>query len=270
MTIQKLSKANKKLLNVNFRAVILFCIVIYGLAIFQDYLFSKFKSTSFYWSDTMLYNVYWLLFIPFVQFAVYVYSKVRPKTIKTKILYAIASGSGFSSLHIFIFTVAFIIGSNIIYPIPHRFSTIFKNAISNQLQITVIVYLFLPFFKDYLNRKKQQKEDVLNQRYITVKNGSRRIKVDTSTILFIQTDRPYTAVFSINQKLLHDESLKRLEELLDPKVFIRVHRSVIINKNHIIEMSSRNNGDYDGILSNGQSVRFSRHYRKNWNALFIH
>ncbi len=214
--------------------------------------------------------MYWLLFIPFVQFANYVHTKVWPETIKTKILYALASGLVFSALHIFIFSLIFILGSHIIYPIPHRFATIFKNAISNQSQITIIVYLFLPFFMDYLNRKKQRKEDVSDQRFITVKNGTRRIKVDTSSVLFIQTDRPYTAVISSDKKLLHDESLKKLEKSLDPKVFIRVHRSVIINKNHITEISSRKNGDYDGILTNGQSVRFSRHYRQNWNTLLDH
>ena len=60
MTIrtQELRKLNSKLLNTNLRAIILFCILIYGLAIFQDYLFSRFKSTGFYWSDTMLYNFF--------------------------------------------------------------------------------------------------------------------------------------------------------------------------------------------------------------------
>lgn len=270
MTTQKLSKTNRKLLNANFRVTILLCFVIYGLAIFQDYLFSRFKSIGFYWSDTMLYNIYWLLFIPLIKLASNAYSKIQPKTLIHKTFYALLFGVVFSVLHMFLFTSVFILGSNIIYPIPHRFSTILKNAISNQSQITIIVYLFLPFVIDFLNRKRFQQKNISNQRFINVKNGSRRIKVNVSTILFIQTDRPYTAVFSIDQKLLHDESLKKLEELLDPQVFIRVHRSVIINKNHITEMKSRKNGDYDGILTNGQSVRFSRHYRHNWKTLINH
>jgi hypothetical protein len=270
MTTKKLSKTNNKFLNMNFRVIILFCIIIYGLAILQDYLFSIFKSIGFYWSDTMLYNIYWLLFIPFIQFINYVYCKFQPKTQIKKILYALGSGLVFSILHILIFTSIFILLSNLIYPIPHRFSTILKNAISNQSQITIITYLFLPFVIEYLNRKKQQKENVAIHKFITVKNGTRKIKVDTSSILFIQTDRPYTTVYSNNQKLLHDESLKKLEKSLDPQVFIRVHRSVIINKNHITEIKSRKNGDYDGIITSGQTIRFSRHYRQNWNTLLNH
>ncbi len=270
MTNEKLSKVKNKFLNANFGVIILFCFVIYSLAIFQDYLFSIFKSTGFYWSDTMLYNTYWLLFIPFIQFANYIHSKFQLKTTFNKVIYASITSFIFSGLHILLFTSIFILGSNIVYPIPHRFSTIFKNAISNQLQITIITYLFLPFIIEYLNKKKQQKKDVSAQKYINVKNGTRRIKVDISTILYIQTDRPYTTVFSSNQKLLHDESLKKLEKLLDPQVFIRVHRSAIINKNYITEIKSRKNGDYDGIISNGQIIRFSRHYRQNWNKLLNH
>jgi two-component system LytT family response regulator len=270
MTTKELSKVKNKFFNANFRVIILFCFIIYGLAIFQDYLFSRFKSTGFYWSDTMLYNIYWLLFIPLIKFSNYVYNKYKPKTQIKKILYSLGSGFVFSILHIFIFTSIFILLSNIIYPIPHRFSTILKNAISNQSQITIITYLFLPFVIEYLNRKKQLKKNVLIQKYIIVKNGIRRIKVDTSTILFIQTDRPYTTVFSNNQKLLHDESLKKLEELLDPQIFIRVHRSTIINKNHITEIKSRKNGDHDGVITSGRIIRFSRHYRQNWNKLLNH
>ena len=77
-------------------------------------------------------------------------------------------------------------------------------------------------------------------------------------------------ICSDNQNFLHDESLKKLEGLLDSQIFLRVHRSVIINKHHITEIKSRKNGDYDGILSNGQSVRFSRHYRQNWDELLNH
>lgn len=244
MTIrtQELSRLNSKLLNTNLRAIFLFCFLIYGLAIFQDYLFSRFKSTGFYWSDTMLYNIYWLFFIPFIKLAKYAKTRVLPKIEKTKILYAFASGFIFTALHISVFSIIFIIGSNLIYEIPHRFSTILKNAISSQSQITILVYLFLPFVTDYLNRKKNQNNDITEQKFITVKNSTRITKLDVSTVLVIKTDRPYTVIFSLDQKLLHDESLKKLESLLDPHIFIRVHRSAIINKNHIKEISSQKMG----------------------------
>lgn len=260
---------NKKLLNPKFRVLVLFCVVLYFLAILQDYIFSKIRFTGFYWSDTMLYNIYWLLLIPFIAFANYSYHKVEPKTIINKILYCCVTGLIFSASHIFIFTSIFILGSNIIYSVPHKFSTILKSAISNQSQITIIIYLFIPLIIEYFT-KREEKKDTSFQKHITIKNGIRRIKVELSAITFIKADKPYTKIFSKNQELLHDESLKKLEKLLDPQTFIRVHRSHLINKNHIVELKSRKNGDYDGFLTNGQSVRFSRHYRQNWNILLNH
>ncbi len=265
--MMKINNTKSKLLNPSFRLLVVFCVILYGLAIFQDYIFSKVKPASFYWSDTMLYNIYWLLFIPFLKIANSIYHKVQPKSLVNKILYASITAFVFSILHIFLFTSIFIIGSHIIFPVPHRFLTIFKNAISNQLQITIIAYLCSPFVIDYFKRKRHTQKV---NKTIILKNGTRRIKIDTSSILFIKTDRPYTKVYSKDKKFLHDESLKKLEKLLDPQIFLRIHRSAILNKNHITELKSRKNGDYDGILTNGQTVRFSRHYRQNWNELLNH
>jgi LytTr DNA-binding domain len=269
MKIKELHITNSKILDPSFRILVVFCVVLYGLAIFKDYIFSETYSTGFYWSDTMLYNIYWLLFIPFMLFANFVYKKVQFKSLTNKILYASSTGLIFSLVHIFLFTSIFILVSNIIFPEPHRFSRIFKNAISNQLHITIIAYLFSPFVFEYLKRKIHNQIPNINKT-ITVKNGVRRINIDISTILFIKTDRPYTMIYSTKQKFLHDVSLKNLEGILDSQIFLRVHRSVIVNKNHIIELKSRKNGDYDGILTNGQSVRFSRHYRQNWSQLLNH
>ena len=264
------SRIRSKLFNHSFGVLVVFCIVLYGFAIFQDYVHSKLKVIGFYWTDTMLYNIYWLLFIPFIFIANSIYNKVQPKSQLNKVIFASSTGLVFSSLHIFIFTSIFILGSNLIYPIPHRFLTILKNAISNQWHITIITYLFSPIVFDYLNKKKQISKHLSLKKTLTVKNRSRRIIIDFDTILFIKADKPYTMICSDNQNFLHDESLKKLEGLLDAQIFLRVHRSVIINKHHITELKSRKNGDYDGILSNGQSVRFSRHYRQNWDELLNH
>jgi LytTr DNA-binding domain-containing protein len=267
--LQELRTTNSKILNPRFGLLVLFCFVLYGLAIFQDYIYSITKITGFYWSDTMLYNIYWLLFIPFMQFANFFYKKVQFKSLTNKILYASSTGLIFSLAHIYLFTSIFILGSNIIYFTPHRFSRILDNVISNQLHITILAYLFSPIVFEYL-KKKAYTPNPKTIKTITVKNGIRRIKIDISTILFIKSDRPYTMICTNSQKYLHDESLKVLESFIDSQIFLRVHRSSIVNKNYIIELKSRKNGDFDGILTNGQSVRFSRHYRQKWCELLTH
>lgn len=270
MHTEKLHITKSKRFYPNLRVLLLISIIIYGLAIFQDYVFSRIRVTGFYWTDTMLYNIYWLLFIPFIFIGNFVHTKFQTKTQARKVLYAFISAGIFSMVQMFVFTSIFIIASTLIFPVPHRFSTILKHVVSNQLHITVIIYLFSPFVLDYLKSRKQVKKQLPITNTITVKNGTRRIKIDISTILLIKADKPYTMVYANGQKFLHDESLKKLESVLDTETFFRVHRSFIINKNHITELKSRKNGDYDGTLSNGESVRLSRHYRQNWDTLLNH
>lgn len=269
METSKINKTNNTLLNLNTGILVLFCIALYGFAIFQDYIFSKVKLTGFYWSDTMLYNIYWLFFIPFIKIAQSLYNKFKPKSLTNKLLYALSTGIIFSVMHVLVFTSIFILGSHLIYDVPHRYSTILKNALSNQLHITVITYLVSSFVFDYLNKNKPVRSQKISNTII-LKNGTRRIRLDVSTIQLIKANRPYTMIYAKGQKFLHDESLKKIEKLLDAQVFLRVHRSAIVNKNYIEELKSRKNGDYDGILTNGESLRFSRHYRRNWNEILNH
>ncbi len=102
---------------------------------------------------------------------------------------------------------------------------------------------------------------------IKLKIGSKILSVSTAAIKFISTDKPYSIVYTNDRKFLDNKSLKEFETVLDPNVFLRVHRSSIINVNYVKELKSRNNGDYDATLQSGQVIRLSRHFRNNWKQL---
>ncbi len=53
--------SQSRLSNMNFFA---FLLLVAALATGQDALFAFLKNTSFYWSESLLYKMYWLLFIP--------------------------------------------------------------------------------------------------------------------------------------------------------------------------------------------------------------
>jgi two-component system LytT family response regulator len=50
-------------------------------------------------------------------------------------------------------------------------------------------------------------------------------------------------------------------EHLDPRTFVRIHRSAIVNVERIREVQPWFGGDYVAILRNGRQLRVSRHYR---------
>lgn len=248
---------------------ILFWAVFYALAIFQDYLASELGSTGFYWSDTMLYNTYWLWFIPLMYVGQKIYTAIKAKGILLKILSLATISLVFTAVHIFLFAQVFVFISEILYSNPHRFSRILESALSNQVYITLITYAFAPLLVDHFKGASNNKAKEASKftDVLTVRKGNSRIPIKVVDIQAIIANKPYSEITANGNKYLHKESLKKLEGSLDPKLFLRVHRAVLVNKMHIVELISRGNGDYDAQLANGDSVRFSRHYREHW-AMF--
>jgi hypothetical protein len=62
-------------------------------------------------------------------------------------------------------------------------------------------------------------------------------------------------------------TLKRLERVLDPAEFVRVHRSAIVNRHRITAMRAHRNGEYFLKLGNGAELKLSRKYKHNFPRL---
>jgi len=58
-------------------------------------------------------------------------------------------------------------------------------------------------------------------------------------------------------------TMKHLEELLDPAIFIRVHRSAIVNRNRVKSMRPHRNGEYFLSLEGDTELKLSRKYKNN-------
>lgn len=57
--------------------------------------------------------------------------------------------------------------------------------------------------------------------------------------------------------LLH-QTISALEERLDPALFIRLHRSVIIRRDRITRLTHDKAGSWHAELANGDAVRIGR------------
>jgi len=62
-------------------------------------------------------------------------------------------------------------------------------------------------------------------------------------------------------------TMKQLEASLDPEIFIRVHRSSIVNANSIATATSHLNGEYVLTLEGGARLKVSRGSRERIKAL---
>jgi len=72
---------------------------------------------------------------------------------------------------------------------------------------------------------------------IFVRHREKMIKIIVADILYIEADRNYCRIFTKNKEYLLCITLKTIEEKLPGRMFLRTHRSYIINLAHIDEVA---------------------------------
>jgi len=65
------------------------------------------------------------------------------------------------------------------------------------------------------------------------------------------------------------ETMSALEKRLDPKRFVRVHRSTIVNVERIREIRAQSHGEHLIIMEKGQRLTLSRSYRERVHDLIL-
>lgn len=89
---------------------------------------------------------------------------------------------------------------------------------------------------------------------------ARLLPVDT--IDWIGGAGDYSTVHTGDREFLVSERLKTLEADLDPKAFVRIHRSTIVNVARIVELRSLGRGDREVSLECGTTLRVARRRRQ--------
>ncbi|HBY64304.1 MAG TPA: DNA-binding response regulator, partial [Solibacterales bacterium] len=96
---------------------------------------------------------------------------------------------------------------------------------------------------------------------LAVKNGGRVMFVRTEEIDWIEAADNYVCLHVGTETHLLRETMNAIESRLDPKRFLRIHRSTIVNLDRIKELQPWFRGDYMVILRTGAKLTLSRSYR---------
>lgn len=92
--------------------------------------------------------------------------------------------------------------------------------------------------------------------------SKRRITVlHSADIRFISAQGNYLKVHARRQVQRFRDTISNVERKLDPRMFMRIHRSTIINLQHIREVRNRQSGDAVVVLFDGTALGISRTYR---------
>lgn len=102
---------------------------------------------------------------------------------------------------------------------------------------------------------------------IALKTSDRITLLKTEEIDWIEGAGVYVKLHAGQKTHLLRDTLKNLEENLDPTQFVRIHRSTIVNIDRIEELTSYFRGEYLVLLKDGTQLKLSRTYRDNLQTI---
>jgi len=167
------------------------------------------------------------------------------------------------------------------------FVTAYDQYAVRAFEVHALDYLLKPFDRERFeaawqrakNQIKRERETEREQRILAlleelkagpkylerlvVKTGGRVFFEDTDDIYWIEAEGNYVRVHNEQKSYLLRETISGLEAQLDPKKFLRIHRSAIVKIDRIQELQPWFHGEYRVILHNGTQLTLSRNYREN-------
>lgn len=97
-------------------------------------------------------------------------------------------------------------------------------------------------------------------RLVVKSAGSTRF-IRVIDIDWIEAAGVYVTLHVAGKEWLYRTPLNELAEKLDPRRFVRVHRSAIVNIESIVRLEPISHGEFDVVLKNDSRTRVSRTYR---------
>lgn len=164
------------------------------------------------------------------------------------------------------------------------FTTAYDQYAVRAFEIHAIDYLLKPFTCERLRSAIQRvrergpgaapkptgAESVSSHAYTTrivFKSRGRIVFLPVHDIRWIGAEENYVRICAGLESHLLRETMTHLEKRLDPEMFLRVHRSAIVNLQFVKEVRNDADGDSTVVMINGEKIPMSRGYRsriQNW------
>jgi two-component system LytT family response regulator len=100
---------------------------------------------------------------------------------------------------------------------------------------------------------------------IAIKESGRTIFLPVGQIDWIESSGNYVTIHAGHTTHLLRETMKGMEARLDPRVFRRIHRHIIVNLSRVRELHPWSGDEHVLVLHNGTKLEVSRRYRGNLN-----
>jgi two-component system LytT family response regulator len=165
---------------------------------------------------------------------------------------------------------------------PVVFVTAFDEFAVKAFVVQAVDYLLKPFDRERLAQALAKARDALARSRIAapgaaempasyldriaVKSIGKTVFVSTAVIDWLETAGNYVCLHAGLETHLVRATMSQLESQLDPRRFVRIHRSTMVRIESVKEIQPLFNGDQSVILANGDKVVLSRSYREKAQA----
>jgi two-component system LytT family response regulator len=97
--------------------------------------------------------------------------------------------------------------------------------------------------------------------WLPIRNGRETVRVPVQSIEWVDAAGDYLCIHASGNTHILRATMREMENLLDPRLFQRVHRSTIVNLTRVKSLRAHMNGEYFLRLEGGQELKLSRTYR---------
>ncbi len=249
------------------RLVFVIIAAITTVALVQDVVEAHVHAFPFYLSEALLFKTTWLLFLPLlvVQWYCLKASGYTASSGKRILLIMVAVVLHACLVPLMIWSI-----SSLLFDHTYHYSGTLQYTLSEDLVKLLVGYSLLPLLMRKTADAKPEpapapgalpvKHDNPLPERIIVFNGKVHLPLSVADIEYISAETPYIAFHAAGKTYLQTGTLKSIQQQLDGKPFLRVHKSAIVHLQHVRAYTSRSNGDYDLTLSSGAEVRLSRSF----------
>lgn len=160
------------------------------------------------------------------------------------------------------------------------FTTAFDEYAIKAFEAHAVDYLLKPFSKDRFNKaiekylaqsptvaqQAKQTENLLEavaqspaqHERIVVKTGTKVKIIPVQDVQYLQADDDYVSVFTQDGSYLKNKTMNFFEQTLDPRYFVRVHRSYMVAIQQITRIDPYEKDSHLAILKSGAKIPVSK------------
>lgn len=134
----------------------------------------------------------------------------------------------------------------------------FRNAVNRALKRKTLEHSSI---EDLLSSMRSERKGAYDT-HIFVQKSEKLFNLPVDEIVYLEASGDYTIITTKADQFVSSSGIGKLEEILNPEVFIRVHRSTIVNVNYLKEIERHFNGGMVVKMQSGKSFPVSRTYAK--------